>query len=190
MSSPKITPDAGKPAALDPAAAEFRSQQDKAAHRAIIEICYGPDGRVVETPVAKLCEYSPDFRKAILIIEDTTSDSDRCRTVLHEMGYDGIQLITKLHQAEDYLDEVLHNLTRPPDAIILDMGLGYESGFGILRKCYANPQLKQVPILVWSKSAEIHTEALSTRLGAKVFLVKSSDKESLRATLQHLLATK
>ncbi len=170
------------------AAQQGRTAADKAIHQAIIKIVYGASGKVVETPVATLGQYAPDFRKAILIIEDNESDSDQCRSVLHELGYDGIQLITRLHLAEDYLDEVLNKLTRPPDAIILDLGLGYESGFGILRKCYANPELKQVPILVWSRSAEIHIESLSTRLGAKVFLVKSSDQEELRAALQDLLA--
>lgn len=170
------------------AADQIRTATDKAIHQAIIQIVYGPGGKVVETPVTGLAGHSPDFRKAILIIEDSSSDADRCRTVLQELGYDGIQLITKLHQAVDYLDDVLNNLTRPPDAIVLDLGLGYESGFDILRKCHANPKLQRVPILVWSRCAEAPTKTLSNFLGAKDFLVKSPDKETLKITLQRLLA--
>ncbi|HUS18238.1 MAG TPA: response regulator [Terriglobales bacterium] len=160
---------------------------DKATPCAMVQIVYGAGGRVVETPVAGLSEFAPKFSRTILIIEDNTSDSDRCRAVLHELGYDGIQLITTLQQATEYLDDVLNQLTRPPHAIILDLGLGYDSGFALLRKRHAHPQLQQVPILVWSKSAESHTEALSTRLGAKDFLIKSADKETLRTSLKKLL---
>lgn len=117
---------------------------------------------MVDTPVKTLGDYSPDFRKAVLLVEDKTSDSDRCRAVLHQMGYDGVQLITNLELALEYLEDVLDNLTNPPDAIILDLGLGYDSGFDILRKCNAHPKLRKVPILVWTKQADAHSEAFSS----------------------------
>lgn len=103
------------------------------------------------------------------------------------MGYSGIQLITSVHTASEYLDDVLTKLTHPPDAMVLDLGLGYESGFEILRKCHASPQLREVPILVWTKRDDPQVEAFSIFLGAKDFLVKSRDKAELREALQRLL---
>ncbi|HUR36565.1 MAG TPA: response regulator [Terriglobales bacterium] len=164
-----------------------RRETDKAYHQALIKIHYSAEGKVVETPVKTLGNYSPDFRMAVLLVEDKTSDADRCRAILHAMGYDGVQLITDLQQALEYLDDVLDKLTRPPDAIILDLGLGYDSGFDILRKCNAHPLLQKVPILVWTKQADEHTEAFSTYLGAKDYLVKSRDPLPLRKALTRVL---
>lgn len=176
-------PAAGSSAMAASRGANEISAGDKTAPRPIVQIVYGPQGR--ETPPSD----APETRRAILLIEDNTYDADRCRSVLKEMGYDGIQLITTLQQAEEYLDDVLNHLTHPPQAIVLDLGLGFDSGFGLLRKCHGHPRLREVPILVWSRSAESHTEVLSARLGAKDFLVKSPDMEALRTTLQKLLAT-
>jgi DNA-binding response OmpR family regulator len=157
---------------------------DRAVHQATIRIVYDRNGREVEAAVS---EFSPDFEKAILLIEDTSADSDWCREVLHEMGYNGIQLITNVHTAKDYLDDVLNKLTHPPDAIVLDIGLGYESGFEILRKRHANPKLVSVPILVWTSRKDTNTETFSMYLGADDFLVKSRDKQQFRETIEGLL---
>jgi PleD family two-component response regulator len=188
-----LSPSEKKPAppsdtaASDADAARVRTRTDKATHQAIIKIRYGPGGKVVELPVAALGDYAADFRKAILLVEDTTSDSDRCRVILHDLGYDGIQLITNLQMAVEYLDDVLHNLTHAPDAIVLDLGLGYDSGFDVLRKCHAHPKLAQVPILVWTKRDDPNTEAFSMYLGAKDFMVKAADEGPFREALKHLL---
>jgi PleD family two-component response regulator len=164
-----------------------RSETDKAYHRALIKIHYSPSGKVVKTPIKTLGKYSPRFRKAVLLVEDKSSDADRCRAILHQMGYDGVHLITNLELALEYLDDVLDKLTRPPDAIILDLGLGYDSGFDILRKCNAHPLLQRVPILVWTKQADEQSEVFSAYLGAKDYLVKSRDPLPLRKALTRLL---
>jgi DNA-binding response OmpR family regulator len=44
-----------------------------------------------------------------------------------------------------------------------------------------------VPILVWTKRDDEHTEAFSRYLGAKDFLVKVEDEAPFRAALQQLL---
>lgn len=168
-------------------AARVRAQTDTAAHQALIRIQYQPDGKMVELPIAALRDYAQDFRKAILLVEDTTADSDRCRTILHDLGYNGIQLITNLPMAVEYLDDVLNSLTYPPDAIVLDLGLGFDSGFDVLRKCHAHPKLTQVPILVWTKRDDPNTEAFSIYLGANDFLVKAADEGPFREALQRLL---
>lgn len=176
-----------RPLAAAEEARQARRKTDQAYHQALIKIHYSRQGKVLETPVETLGRYSPDFRKSILLVEDKASDSDRCRAVLHELGYDGIELITSLDLALEYLEDVLERLTHPPDAIILDLGLGYDSGFDILRKCNDHPLLQSVPILVWTKQSDENAEAFSIYLGAKDFLVKTRDLGPLRAALKRLL---
>ena len=189
MSLPKKKPPARQQRPLDAAedARQARRESDKAYHQALIKIHYGAQGQVIETPVETLGNYSPDFRKAILLVEDKTSDADRCREILHEMGYDGVQLITNLDLALEYLDDVIEHLTYAPDAIILDLGLGYDSGFDILRKCNANLNLQKVPVLVWTKQTDENSEAFSSYLGAKDYLVKTRVSLPLRKALTRLL---
>ena len=188
MSPAKKNP-AARPKRPLAAAEETRQKQrncDKAYHQALVKIHYSAEGKEVETPVGTLGDHAADFCKAVLLVEDKTSDAERCCAVLHEMGYDGVQVITNLPLALEYLDDVLEKLTRPPDAIILDLGLGYDSGFEILRRCYAHPQLERVPILVWTKQADENAEAFSSYLGAKDYLVKSRDLLPLRKALTRL----
>lgn len=161
-----------------------QATDDRAQHQATIRIVYDWNGKEVVAPVG---DFAPDFEKAILLVEDTPADSDWCREVLHQLGYNGIQLITNVLTAKDYLDDVLDKLTHAPDAIILDIGLGVDSGFEILRKCHASPKLSGVPILVWTSRKDAHTHTFSMYLGATDFLVKSHDKQELKTTLEKLL---
>jgi PleD family two-component response regulator len=178
-----------RPLAAAEDARQSLNRSDKAYHQALIKIHYGKKGEVVETPLETLGGYSPEFRKSVLLVEDKTSDSNRCSDVLREMGYHGVQVITSLSLALEYLDDVIDKLTYPPDAIILDLGLGYDSGFDVLRKCHAHSKLSRVPVLIWTKQANEQVEAFTSHLGAKDFLVKTRDLLPLRKALTRLLQT-
>jgi DNA-binding response OmpR family regulator len=131
-----------------------------------------------------------DFHKIILLIEDQPAFSDTCTKTLHELGYDGVQLITHVMEAEQHLDDITSNLTAAPAAIVLDLGFGMDSGFTLLRKCHAEPKLQEVPILVWTKHTDELSRMFSDYLGVKDFLVKSGDPHELRDALKRLLVSK
>jgi CheY-like chemotaxis protein len=130
-----------------------------------------------------------EFDKVILLIEDHSTDSDTCTRTLHDLGYNGVQLITHLMAADYHLDDIISKLTRPPAAIVLDLGLGADSGFTLLRKCHAEPRLQRVPILVWTKHTDDLSKTFSEYLGAEDFLVKG-DEQALRHALTRLLDPK
>ena len=144
-------------------------------------------GNVTQAFLEQLNQQMRDFDKVILVIEDEDADSTICATALHDLGYDGVQLITNLQAAEQHLDDIVSNLTTAPAAIVLDLGLGNDSGFAVLRKCDSEPRLQNVPILVWTKRSDDQTKTFSEYLGAKDFLIKSGDKQELRETLKKLL---
>jgi DNA-binding response OmpR family regulator len=89
--------------------------------------------------------------------------------------------------AEQHLADIVSGMTGAPAAIVLDLGLGLDSGFTVLRTCHAQPKLQQVPILVWTKHTDQLAKTFSNYLGAKIFLVKSSDEGRLREALKRLL---
>ena len=162
-------------------------RNDELLPRPLVKIVNYRTGRVTQASLAQLNQQMRDFHKVILLIEDETSSSDACTKALHELGYDGVQLITHLVAAEQHLDDIVSGLTGAPSAIVLDLGLGLDSGFTVLRTCHAQPKLQQVPILVWTKHTDQLAETFSNYLGAEIFLLKSSDEQELREALKRLL---
>jgi CheY-like chemotaxis protein len=164
-----------------------RERNDEFLPKPLVKIVNYGTGDVTQASLAELNQQMREFHKVILLIEDQAFASDACTTALHELGYDGVQLITHLMEAEYHLDDIVSNLTKAPAAIVLDLGLGVDSGFAILRKCHAEPKLRGIPILVWTKHTDDLAKKFSNYLGAKDFLVKSSDRQELSAALKRLL---
>ncbi len=164
-------------------------RDDEAVPQPLVKIVNYKTGDITQASLAQLNQQMRDFNKVILLIEDQPAFSDTCTKALHELGYDGVQLITHVLQAENHLDDIVSNLTQAPAAIVLDLGLGMDSGFALLRKCHAEPRLQQVRILVWTKHTDDLSKMFSEYLGAQDFLVKSGDPQQLRDALTRLLAT-
>ena len=181
-----FTKDTKKPGRSKPALTD-RERNDELLPKPLVKIVNYGTGEEIQASLDQLNQQMRDFRKVILLIEDDASASDICTRALHGLGYDGVQLITHLMAAEQHLDDIVASLTKPPDAIILDLGLGADSGFAVLRKCHAEPKLQAVPILVWTKHSDELAETFSTYLGAQGFLVKSNDEQELREALKRLL---
>ena len=154
----------------------------------LVKIVNYATGNVVQASLEQLNAQMRTFDKVILLIEDQSDSSDACAKALHELGYNGVQLITRLIEAQHHLDDIIANLTGAPAAIILDLGLGADSGFTVLRKCHAEPKLQRVPILVWTKHTDDLAKTFSEYLGAQDFLIKSGDTEKLKKALTRLLA--
>ena len=153
----------------------------------LVKIVDRTTGEVTQANLAELNEQMKTFPKVILLIEDTADDSDTCANALHELGYDGVQLISRLLSAEQHLDDIVGDLTSAPAAIILALGLGRDSGFTILRKCHAEPKLQKIPILVWTRHTDALSKTFSDYLGAQDFVLKSKDASELREALKLLL---
>lgn len=162
-------------------------RNDEILPQPLVKIVNYRTGDVTQASLAQLNQQMRDFRKVILLIEDQAAFSDTCTKALHELGYDGVQLITHVMEAENHLDDIVSNLTEAPAAIVLDLGLGMDSGFTLLRKCHAEPRLRQVPILVWTKHTDDLSKTFSNYLGAKDFLVKSGNPQELRDALKRLM---
>jgi hypothetical protein len=120
-------------------------RNDESLPQPLVKIVNYKTGDVTQASLAELNQQMRDFRKVILIIEDQPAFSDTCTKALHDLGYDGVQLITRVQEAENHLDDIVSKLTEAPGAIVLDLGLGMDSGFTLLRKCHAEPRLQAGP---------------------------------------------
>jgi CheY-like chemotaxis protein len=164
-------------------------RNDEVFPKPLVKVVNYRTGDVTQASLAELNQQMHDFQKVILLIEDQPAFSDTCTKTLHELGYDGVQLITHMLEAEMHLDDIVSSLTEAPAAIVLDLGLGMDSGFTLLRKCHAEPRLQKVPILVWTKHTDDLSKMFSDYLGVKDFLVKSGDPQKLRDALQRLMVS-
>lgn len=184
-----FTKDSSQPVLSRPALTDSE-RNDVLLPKPLVKILNYKTREVVQASLAQLKQQMRDFRKVILLIEDEGVASNACAAALHDLGYDGVQLITHLLEAEQHLDDIVSNLVAAPAAIVLDLGLGSDSGFAVLRKCHAEPKLQQVPILVWTKHSDDLAATFSRFLGARDFLVKSRDEQELREALKRLLKAK
>ena len=176
-----------KPEKLRPVLTES-DRNDESLPKPLVKIVNYATGDETQASLEELNQQTREFKKVILLIEDQSYASDACSKALHALGCDGVRLITRVPEAEQHLDDMVANLTPVPDAIVLDLGLGNESGFSVLRKCHAEPKLCKVPILIWTKHTESREKAFSEYLGAQNFLVKSDDEQELLETLRKLLS--
>ncbi|MGC2637217.1 MAG: response regulator [Acidobacteriaceae bacterium] len=85
----------------------------------------------------------------LLIVEDQPTDLRVATTAARDCGFRDIEGRTSIAAARQFLEKAVEE-EKLPDAIVLDLDLGYESGFEMLRYWHSHPQIGKVPLLVWT----------------------------------------
>lgn len=88
--------------------------------------------------------------KQVLIVEDQTSDLHVAADVAKSLGASTIEARVNATSAKAHLESALEGKQPLPDLIIVDLDLGYESGFELLRYWHGNPRLSQIRLIVWT----------------------------------------
>jgi len=88
--------------------------------------------------------------KRLLLVEDELKDLKFASDTARSIGIEEIEARTTLQAARSYLDKALQDEVPLPDCIVLDLNLGYESGYELLRYWHSTPRLAQIPVIVWS----------------------------------------
>ena len=94
----------------------------------------------------------------LLVIEDQPGDLQIAAKAAESAGYSQVEAKSTVGAARVYLDKSLEGSQPLPDAIVLDLDLGYESGFELLRFWHGHPRLSRVPIVVWTILGEEQRE--------------------------------
>ncbi|MGA9673449.1 MAG: hypothetical protein WBQ94_29935, partial [Terracidiphilus sp.] len=69
-----------------------------------------------------------------------------------------------------------------PDGIVLDLNLGYESGYELLRFWHRTPELSKIPVIVWSVLGDEQRE-MCKLFNVKHFVAKWEGEEAFREAL-------
>jgi CheY-like chemotaxis protein len=88
--------------------------------------------------------------RELLLIDDQSVDLKKATDVAEALGFDKIHTGNSVHAARTLLEEGLAGKGSLPDGIVLDLDLGMDSGFELLRMWHGTPRLAAIPILVWS----------------------------------------
>jgi CheY-like chemotaxis protein len=94
----------------------------------------------------------------VLIVEDDASDLRKATSALAELGLGPVDPVSTVGKALSYLDEVVEGKRSKPGLILLDLALGYESGFEILRRWRSDRKLSGIQIVVWTQMGEREQE--------------------------------
>jgi len=118
----------------------------------------------------------------VLIVEDQPNDLRIAIAAAQDSGFAAVEARSSASAARDYLEKALEGKLSLPDAIVLDLDLGYESGFEILRFWHSNPQLSKIPMLVWTILGDQYRE-ICNMFRVTAYLDKGADGSALREAL-------
>jgi|SRR4028119_389011 chemotaxis family two-component system response regulator Rcp1 len=124
-----------------------------------------------ESPVGRLILVVEDNPEHTRLIKDALDDNLGQRKIVAIA--DGVQAMDFLHRRGNYADA-----TRP-DLILLDLNLPGKDGREVLAEIKAEPQLRRIPIVVFTISATEEDIFRSYALQGNCYVIKSSNLDQL-----------
>jgi CheY-like chemotaxis protein len=122
---------------------------------------------------------------ALLIVEDQSIDLRTAASTALLSGFTHIECTSNPSEALKLLTKRLYDGVPLPDAMLLDLVLGIDSGYEILRFRYSNTELKKIPVLVWTGLLS-ETRHICELFEANLFLEKGKGAMALRESLDEL----
>lgn len=86
----------------------------------------------------------------LLLVDDQSKDLITALNVAESLGIKDIVTKNSIRAAKTHLENGLKGEAPLPTAIVLDLDLGMESGFELLRFWHSTPQLTAIPLMIWS----------------------------------------
>lgn len=124
----------------------------------------------------------------LLLVEDNSSDLRRAASIAQRAGFAELEVNQNAREAKAYLEKALTGKVPLPDAMLIDLALGYESGFELLRFWHSTPQLKEIPVVVWTLARGTQIE-ICRYFGVQQLVSKDDDPnvlmEALASTIEN-----
>ena len=118
--------------------------------------------------------------KKILVVDDEPDLLKAVTFRLRKLGYDIIEAMDG-GQAMDLVQE------HRPHLILLDLRLPIIDGWEVCRRVKADDQLKNIPIIFLTASADALNSEMTKQLKGEDFLVKPFEPEELLAIVKKLI---
>jgi CheY-like chemotaxis protein len=122
----------------------------------------------------------------LLVLEDTLADRRLAVDMAQRAGFTEFEVSNFPADARLYLEKVMTGKVPRPDAMLVDLTLGVESGFELLRLWHSRPQLKQIPVVVWTIARGTQFD-ICRYFGIQHLLSKDDDPNVLREALASVI---
>lgn len=132
-----------------------------------------------------------------LLIEDDPSSARITRDVLQRIVPDVRVTIAESGEEVEFLLEQWmlgsqggeRGLRRPPEMVILDLGLPGIHGLEVLRRLRKCPLTARVPIMIFTVSESLQDRERAYALGATMWVTKPKAAENYRRLIERMVAT-
>jgi CheY-like chemotaxis protein len=121
----------------------------------------------------------------LLVVEDEPKDLKIAADAARSIGISEVDARTTLDAAKAYLEKGLDGKGPLPDGIVLDLSLGYESGYELLRLWHATPRLSKIPMVVWTVREDNQRE-MCDLFNVTTFVSKWEGETAIREALSQL----
>ncbi|MGD1808388.1 response regulator transcription factor [Dapis sp. BLCC M126] len=119
-------------------------------------------------------------KASVLIVEDSPTEATILTDCLKKSGYDVLN-VTTAEAAKAIL------LQQNFDAILMDVVLPGQSGFGLCRELRNQENTANTPIIICSSKSGKIDQKWGMKQGASAYVTKPVDREQLVATLEKLV---
>ena len=131
---------------------------------------------------------NPKQMKNIFLADDDADDRDFFADALKEISVqtelttanDGVELMTTLEETV--------TAPPPPHVIFLDLNMPRKNGFECLEEIRRTPKLKNIPVAIFSTTANENAIETTYSLGANCYIRKPNSHELLKKTIETVLA--
>ncbi|MGC2637055.1 MAG: hypothetical protein WA294_07735 [Acidobacteriaceae bacterium] len=122
----------------------------------------------------------------LLLLEDSPADIRKAADIGRHAGFTEVEVYRFSTDGKIYLEKGLRGEVPLPQAIVIDIDLGIESGFELLRFWHRIPQLKAIPLVVWTVTGDQYRE-ICVLFGVCQFVSKDDGPAALLAALRSIL---
>jgi CheY-like chemotaxis protein len=139
-----------------------------------------------------LNKYIRESHRHLLVVEDSDTDFVVLNRVLKNLSFnypihrccDGDEALDYLYRKGKYEDIYRYP---QPDLILLDLNLPGTDGKDILDEIKQNPQLKSIPIVIFTTSSNPQDIKACYQRGANNYLLKPMDFGEMKITVESLI---
>lgn len=124
--------------------------------------------------------------RIVLIVDDNPADLDLAREALHDKAYRSrIDTASDGEEALDFLRKKgIYAEKARPDLVILDLNLPKRDGRSVLAELKTDPDLHDIPVIVFSTSSLCQDISGSYGLGANCYVTKPANLNGYLATMR------
>ena len=120
-----------------------------------------------------------------VVIDDNKDDLFIATRLLRRAGIKDVTQFSRIPEVIVYLEDIAEGIQPCPDLIVLDLNVGHDSGFEVLRLYKSNLKLQNCDIIVWTGSGPSEKE-LCEHFGVECVPKRGGDAALMEAISNHI----